>query len=436
MNESFIAVGAVSLGFAIIFYKGIVKGLTRIWWLRLLGLLLLAAAIFPIILTVVQMFSSLSSKGVNIFPTDTDVRPIVMYGCYAMVAFVILLCLVIVKAIIMLICLICRIVMIIIACMKLSAIPKAKQSDGTTGTVQSEQTDATDDAGTSENNQVLYKHTSRRQFISKTLSWGAVGATAAATAWSINVAKNGRVVRETTLAFSRLPSAFDGLRIAHLSDIHIGYTITRDDLVRMVEETNALKPDVVVITGDIGDGHPEELSNELDALRDLVAPLGCYYVTGNHEHMWDGRGWCDAVAERGIIVLDNEHRFITRGTDQIAICGAIDHHGDRYDKDWRSRPELALADLPENMFKLMLVHQPASVPTSLSSGADLVLVGHTHGGQFWPACYLVEMIHKYSHGLYWEGEKAVYVSCGTGYWGPPLRIGVPPEICLHTLKRA
>ena len=275
---------------------------------------------------------------------------------------------------------------------------------------------------------------SRRDFLMRVSSLGVLGGTVVLTPPTIYSAKCRRVIRKTQFVFSKLPAACDGLKIAHLSDIHVGNTITRSDVEDMVRETNALDPDIVVITGDIADGDPQYVVQDLSPLRGLKSRYGAYYVTGNHEHMWGARGYCQAVAQLGIVVLNNEHRIIDVNGAQLAVAGAIDYRGDRRERTWQSDPALALSGIPENVFKLMLVHQPGSVDESLTHGADLVLVGHTHGGQCWPFRYIVDALHKYSRGAYWSGERAVFVSCGTGYWGPPIRLGVPCEICLHTLK--
>ena len=276
----------------------------------------------------------------------------------------------------------------------------------------------------------------RRQFILRTSSYGILAGTAALSPPAVWMAKCGRRVRKVDLTFERWPSALEGFRIVHLSDIHAGNTITKNDISDIVDETNALDPDLIVITGDIADGQPKFVAPLLEPMRRFKARHGVFYVTGNHEHMWGGRAWCRAVAALGITVLDNAHRVVTANGVSFAVAGATDIYGERREKGWKSDPAAALANIPEEMFRLMLVHQPASVDASFAHGADLVLLGHTHGGQFWPACYIVDMVHKYARGLYRVGNKAAFVSCGTGYWGPPIRLGVPPEIALVTLGHA
>ncbi|MBQ1265289.1 MAG: metallophosphoesterase [Proteobacteria bacterium] len=277
---------------------------------------------------------------------------------------------------------------------------------------------------------------SRRAFLLRGSSYGVLAGTAVLSPPAVWMAKCDRKIREVDIPFERWPEALDGLQIAHLSDIHVGNTITKKDIAAMVEETNALEPDIIVITGDIADGIPKFVAPLLEPMRQFRAKYGIYYVTGNHEHMWGGREWCEAVANLGITVLNNEHRIVTVGGTAFAVAGASDYNSTWRNKHWKSDPAAALADIPKEMFRLMLVHQPKSVDISFENGADLVLLGHTHGGQFWPACYIVDLYHKYARGLYRVGNKAAFVSCGTGYWGPPMRLGVPPEICLVRLRHA
>jgi len=278
------------------------------------------------------------------------------------------------------------------------------------------------------------RHQSRRNFLLATSSIAIGGIALVATPAAIYSAKACRKIRHVTITFDDLPHDLDGLRIAHLADIHVGNTITKNDIANIVRETNAQSPDLVAITGDIADGLPEIIGDDLSPMRDFQTKYGTYYVTGNHEHIWNAPGWCDVIAKLGIHVLNNESRIVQVGGSRLAVAGATDPRGVR--DNMPSDPAAALAGIPEDAFRLMLVHQPMSVDISLEHGADLVLVGHTHGGQFWPVNFIVDAIHKYSRGLYRIGQQAVFVSCGTGYWGPPIRLGVPPEICILKLKRA
>ena len=285
---------------------------------------------------------------------------------------------------------------------------------------------------------ILPKHEdapiSRREFLRIVRSAGIAGGALTLTPVAIYYARNRRVVKQIDISLPSIPAGLDGFRIVHLSDIHVGNTIGRDDIAGIVAETNALDPDLIAITGDMADGFPDLIGDWLEPMRNFKSRYGTFFVTGNHDHMWNAAGWCEKIAELGIHVLDNAHEIIDVNGTQFAVAGALDYRGDRRNRKWKSDPAKALSDIPHNLFRLMLVHQPSSVDTCFKFGANLVLLGHTHGGQFWPLSYLINAMHKYARGLYMVGDKAAFVSCGTGYWGPPLRFGVPPEIDVITLR--
>ena len=281
-----------------------------------------------------------------------------------------------------------------------------------------------------------YAQMDRRAFLKKASTLAVLGGAAVITPISIYCAKHVRKNKNIDISFEQLPKALDGLRIVHLSDIHVGNTMFKEDVAEIVAETNALNPDLIAITGDMVDGLPSVIGDWVEPLRGLKARYGTWFVTGNHDHMWDARGWCKIFSDLGMHVLDNAHEIVEINGTKLAIAGALDARGDRINREWKSEPAKALAGISPKLFKLMLVHQPESVDESLEHGADLVLVGHTHGGQCWPINYVVDALMQYSRGLYHIGNKAVFVSCGTGYWGPPLRIGFPPEIDVITLHKA
>ncbi len=275
---------------------------------------------------------------------------------------------------------------------------------------------------------------SRREFLGIVRSAGIAGGALALTPAAVYYAKTRRVVRQIEIRLPSIPAGLDGFKIVHLSDIHVGNTIYRDDIADIVAETNALEPDMIAITGDMADGFPDLIGDWIDPMQDFKARYGTWFVTGNHDHMWNAAGWCEKIASLGIHVLDNAHEIVDVNGTRFAVAGALDYRGDRRNRNWKSDPAKALTGIPHNLFRLMLVHQPSSVDTCFKLGADLVLLGHTHGGQFWPLSYIINAMHKYAHGLYMVGDKAAFVSCGTGYWGPPLRFGVPPEIDVVTLR--
>jgi predicted MPP superfamily phosphohydrolase len=241
-------------------------------------------------------------------------------------------------------------------------------------------------------------------------------------------ARHPRVVR-VTVPIRNLPSDLAGLRIVQLSDLHVGSTIRRAFVESVVDVTNALAPDLVAVTGDVADGLVPELRHHVAPLGRLRAPLGRYFVTGNHEYYWDVRGWSRELERLGLAVLSNEHRLLMRGNGRLLLAGITDLSVD-------ADPHAALAGAPESDVRVLLAHQPGSAYAARAAGFDLQLSGHTHGGQFFPFNLLVRLFQPFVAGLHRLEEMWLYVSRGTGYWGPPLRLGAPSEITLLELVRA
>jgi predicted MPP superfamily phosphohydrolase len=230
------------------------------------------------------------------------------------------------------------------------------------------------------------------------------------------------------VTLAKLPKALDGFTIVQLTDVHIGGgpTLARDWLADVVARTNALAPDLIAITGDLVDGSVERLRDEVAPLKDLKARHGVYFVTGNHEYYAGAEAWIAELGRLGIRCLRNERLPITDGLD---LAGVDDYH---------ARPDLAraLAGRDPNRALVLLAHQPRAVHEAAAQGVCLQLSGHTHGGQIWPWNSLVRLQQPYVAGLVREGQTQLYVSRGTGYWGPPMRLGTHAEITRVTLKAA
>ena len=243
-------------------------------------------------------------------------------------------------------------------------------------------------------------------------------------------------VKPVEIAAEGLSSALSGLKIVQLTDVHIGPTIKGDFLADVVQRTNALQPDIVVITGDLVDGSVEELSHHTAVLADLKARHGVFFVTGNHEYYSGAEQWVEEVRRLGITVLLNEHRLIEHDGGRLLLAGVTDYTADRILPAHASSPLVAAEGAPEADYRLLLAHQPASAYEASEAGFDLQLSGHTHGGQFFPGTALIHLAHPVARGLGKVGRTLVYVSCGTGYWGPPFRLGAPAEITEITLQTA
>jgi predicted MPP superfamily phosphohydrolase len=234
-----------------------------------------------------------------------------------------------------------------------------------------------------------------------------------------------------------LPDALEGCTIAQLSDIHVGPTIKRGYVRRIVNRTNAQRPDIIAITGDLIDGSVERLRDDVAPLAGLQARHGVFAVTGNHEYYSGADAWVAEFRRIGLDVLMNEHRILAHNGAALVLAGVTDFGAAAFDRRQASDPETALRGSPADVgARILLAHQPRSAPAAARAGFDLQLSGHTHGGQFWPWRYFVPLQQPFVSGLHDQDGMAVYVSQGTGYWGPPMRIGAKSEITLIRLVRA
>jgi predicted MPP superfamily phosphohydrolase len=178
------------------------------------------------------------------------------------------------------------------------------------------------------------------------------------------------------------------------------------------------------------------MREEVAPLAELGAPHGKYFVTGNHEYYWDAPGWVREVERLGFAALVNTHRLIERGDGKLLVAGVTDSTASRGTPGHRSDPVAAVTGAPDADVKLLLAHQPTSAFAAQRAGFDLQLSGHTHGGQYFPFNLLVRLFQPFVSGLHRLQNMWLYVSRGTGYWGPPLRLGVPSEITLIELVKA
>jgi len=214
--------------------------------------------------------------------------------------------------------------------------------------------------------------------------------------------------------------------LVQLTDVHVGRTIKREFVKRLVRETNQLKPDIVVITGDLVDLPITRIKHDLKPLKDLQAPT--YFILGNHEYF---HGVADTVAyirELGITPLLNEHVVMGEGKQQFNLVGLTDVIGRRVD-DYAPDAAAAFNGLDQSKPCIVLAHQPRMISEMDDYRCDLMLSGHTHGGQIFPFGLLVMAAQPYLAGLHNHAPgRQIFVSRGTGYWGPPLRFLAPSEI--------
>ncbi|RLT99993.1 MAG: metallophosphoesterase, partial [Ketobacter sp.] len=247
----------------------------------------------------------------------------------------------------------------------------------------------------------------------------------------------GPAVVKVDIPIADLPLDLQGFSLAQLTDIHIGPTIKRRFLNKVVQRVNDLAVDAVVITGDLVDGRVQQLGEEVTPLADLNARYGTYFVTGNHEYYSNAHEWIALLENLKIRILMNEHHVIQHHRQKVIMAGVTDYSAHQFDPEHRSDPERALANAPDDAaLKILLAHQPRSIFQARNCGAHVQLSGHTHGGQFWPWNHFVPLQQPYTSGLHWFESMWIYVSRGTGYWGPPKRFGAPAEITLIRFVRA
>jgi predicted MPP superfamily phosphohydrolase len=278
---------------------------------------------------------------------------------------------------------------------------------------------------------------SRRRFLANGMNLGLVGLTGAMTGAGYYEARQLAEVKDVTIPLAGLPDALEGFRIVQLSDIHLGPTIKGDYLQGIVERSNELEPDLVAITGDLADGLTSMMQEHVTPLESLRSRHGTFFVTGNHEYYWDAITWTELLRSMGVKVLNNEHRLIRHGAGRVLLAGATDYSAHRYLPQHASDPEMARRHAGRADVAILLAHQPKSAFAGAAANYDLQLSGHIHGGQFFPWNLAIGLVQPFTTGLHHVNRRMwLYVSAGTGYWGPPNRLGVPAEITRIRLTRA
>jgi uncharacterized protein len=229
----------------------------------------------------------------------------------------------------------------------------------------------------------------------------------------------------------RLDPSLAGFRIAVVSDIHLSSLLGRAHTERITRMINESEPDLVAIVGDLADGTPEELRSAVEPLADLAPREGSFFVTGNHEYFIDADAWIRELDRLGVHTLRNERTEITRGSASIDLAGVTDltgeTEGDGPDFD------RALDGRDTDRPVVLLSHQPVQVTDAAERGVDLQLSGHTHGGQLYPFHHIVALAQPSVAGLSRVDDTWLYVSRGAGFWGPPIRVGAPPDISVMEL---
>ena len=256
-----------------------------------------------------------------------------------------------------------------------------------------------------------------------------LGGSLAAVAIGAAVAFRGPRIERVDIPVAGLHPDLDGYRIVQISDLHVGLNIGRRYVERVAELTRSLAPDLVVLTGDIVDGPVPRLAPEVAPLAGLARDGRVLFILGNHDCYAGADPWIAHWRQAGMGVLLNTHEVVRKGSARLLVGGVVDPaYG-------RMRPEISEAEPAD--FRLVLAHNPRLAPLGAKAGFHLQLSGHTHGGQFFPWTIAVRLVHApHVAGLSREGAMQVYVSAGTGTWGPPVRFGTSPELTLVRLVRA
>lgn len=252
-----------------------------------------------------------------------------------------------------------------------------------------------------------------------------------ALAWGFYISRRPETKR-ITVDVPGLDPSLDGFRIAQISDVHIGETLGRDFAQLVTDQVNALNADLVAVTGDLIDGSVPRLRDDVAPLGGLRGKHGVFYVTGNHEYYHGGSAWQAEGRRLGWNVLHNEHHVVADG--KLVVGGVTDLEGARFSEAHAPDVAQAFARAPAGVPRVLLAHQPRFARHAKDAGVSLMLSGHTHGGQIFPFMFFVKLQQPVIGGFEVLHGVPTYTSNGTGYWGPPFRIGPRGEVTEITLR--
>ncbi|MGC1214672.1 MAG: metallophosphoesterase, partial [Micromonospora sp.] len=261
------------------------------------------------------------------------------------------------------------------------------------------------------------------------------GLTAAGiTGYGVRTAMGPPQLDRVRIPLAKLPRSMDGLRIATVSDIHLGPLRGRSHTERIVAMINRLDADLVAVVGDLVDGSVAELGEAAAPLRDLRSRYGSFFVTGNHEYYSGVEEWVQEVDRLGLRVLQNQRQEIRARGGVLDLAGVNDVSAAGTGLAAPADYAAALEDRDPSRPVVLLAHQPVAAVEAAKFGVDLQLSGHTHGGQMVPFNYLVPLQQPVTSGLGEVDGTKVYVTNGAGFWGPPVRVGAPPQVTLVELR--
>lgn len=265
----------------------------------------------------------------------------------------------------------------------------------------------------------------------------ALGGTLASNLAGLVTALRPPVLRKVDIPIRDLPTGLDGFRIVQVSDLHLGPLVSAERVDRLVDRANSLAPDLVAVTGDLVDGEADGVRAKAERMGALHATHGVFFVTGNHEYYSGVARWIPVIQGLGWQVLDNAHAVLHHQGAPLVVAGMPDPAA-RGRRGTGRGPDLAeaLAGAPAGAPRLLLFHPPTGYDAAERAGIGLQLSGHTHSGQYFPWSLVVRSVYRYPAGLHRHGAMWLYTSVGTGFWGPPNRFLVPPELTLLVLRRA
>lgn len=252
-------------------------------------------------------------------------------------------------------------------------------------------------------------------------------------------AETGVVLRRMDFEFAGLPAELDGLKIGHMTDVHIGPYVSVRDIQKMSALLKQSAPDLLAITGDLVDD-VRILPAAMSAMQPMLSalPLGAWFCMGNHEHLRGAAPIRSVLQNFGINILDNQHRSLRFNGGKLSVAGVdypmnVDAGARRLAAE--QYLDVACRSIPVEEFTLMLAHHPDFLPGCFARQVDLTLAGHTHGGQVgWGQRSMFDFVYPYMRGIYRQKQSIGYVSSGAGHW-LPFRLNCPPEVSLITLRR-
>ncbi|MFI6580282.1 metallophosphoesterase [Embleya sp. NPDC050493] len=271
----------------------------------------------------------------------------------------------------------------------------------------------------------------RRLVLSRSVALLAAGTSLGTVGYGMTQALGAPRTVRVRIPVARLDPRLAGFRIAVVGDIHLGPLLGRAHTTRVVETINRTNPDLVAIVGDLADGTAGQLGGDAAPLRRLTSRYGSFFVTGNHDYMSGAADWVAELAELNVRTLANDRLEIARGGAAFDLAGVNDVTG----KSHHDGPNFAkaLGNRDPSRPVVLLAHQPVQVDDAAKYDVDVQLSGHTHGGQMFPVQLLVKLDQPAVAGLHRVDDTMLYITRGAGFWGPPVRIGAPPEVTMVEL---